>query len=165
MLGGIALWLALLVPTIASSPSPGAMPSRLAVPPFIAQPIGMEYEVLPTSGQLAALQTSLMHALNSMPHFRAVRIAQSCSPAVLGSCDRSRAAAMRAGAAVVVQAYVTRHMSIVWDVDFVILDSRTGRSSGPWINEIKGDYDAVLFGMPGLAAGIVKRAASIETRS
>jgi hypothetical protein len=161
MLTAIALSLELLGPTVAFSPAAATAPLRLAVPPFVAQPIGMEYEVLPTSGQLAALQTSFVHALNSMSHFRAVRIAQPCSPDSLGSCDRSRAAATHAGAAVVVQGYVTRHMSMMWDVDFVVIDGRTGRSSGPWINEIKGDYDAVLFGMPALAASIAKRAASI----
>lgn len=165
MLRGIALSLALLVPMIASSPSARATPLRLAIPPFIAQPIGMEYEVLPTSGQLATLQSSFVHAFNSMPHFRAVRIAQTCDPAVLGSCDHSRTAAANAGAAVVVQAYVTRHMAVFWDVDFLVMDARTGRTSGPWDNEIKGDFDAVLFGMPALAAGIAKHVLSMETRS
>ncbi len=165
MLSGIALSLALLVPTISSSPSAGATPLRLAIPPFIAQPIGMEYEVLPTSGQLATLQSSFVHAFNSMPHFRAVRISQTCNPVVLGSCDHSRAAAAKAGAAVVVQAYVTRHMAVFWDVDFLVMDARTGRTFGPWDNEIKGDFDAVLFGMPGLAAGVAKNVLSMENRS
>jgi hypothetical protein len=165
MLIAIALSLQLLVPTVALSPGAPAAPLYLAIPPFIAQPIGMEYEVLPTSEQLAALQTSFVHALNSTEGLRAIRIAQPCSPDSLGSCDRSRAAATRAGAAVVVQGYVTRHMSIFWDVDFVVIDGRTGRSSGPWVNEIKGDYDAVLFGMPALAASIAKRAISIEKGS
>jgi hypothetical protein len=165
MLTAIALSLGLLVPTVAVLPRAPTAPLHLAIPPFVAQPIGMEYEVLPTSGELVALQTSFVHALNSTPHFRAVRIAQPCSPDTLGSCGRSRAAAIHAGASVVVQGYVTRHMSIFWDVDFVIIDGRTGRSYGPWVNEIKGDYDAVLFGMPALAASIAKRAASIETRS
>jgi hypothetical protein len=164
MLTAIALSLQLLVPTVALAPGTPTAPLHLAIPPFVAQPIGMEYEVLPTPAQLAALQSSFVHAFNSMSHFRAVRIAQACSPDTLGSCDRSRAAAIRADAAVVVQGYVTRHMSIFWDVDFVVIDGRTGRSSGPWVNEIKGDYEAVLFGMPALAAGIAKRAVSIETR-
>ena len=138
---------------------------RLAISPFIAQPIGMEYEVLPTSGQLATLQSSFVHAFNSMPHFRAVRISQTCNPVVLGSCDHSRAAAAKAGAAVVVQAYVTRHMAVFWDVDFLVMDARTGRTFGPWDNEIKGDFDAVLFGMPGLAAGVAKNVLSRENRS
>ncbi|MGB8908994.1 MAG: hypothetical protein WCC84_09625 [Candidatus Cybelea sp.] len=165
MLTAIALSLELIGSTVGLSPPAATAPLRLAVPPFIAQPIGMEDEVLPTSGQLAALQTSFVHALNSMSNFRAVRIAQPCSPDSVGTCDRSRSVAIHAGAAVVVQAYITRHMAIWWDVDFAVIDCRTGRSSGPWVNEIKGDFDAVMFGMPTLAASIAKRAVSIETRS
>jgi hypothetical protein len=160
----IALLLGLLVPTARSAASPSTDPLRLAIPPFIAQPIGMEDEVLPTSAQLNALQASFVEALNSTPHFRAATIAQTCSPDSSDGCSRSRAAATRAGAAVVIQGYVTRHMAIWWDVDFVVIDARSGRSSGPWDNEIKGDFDAVMFGMPGLAAGAAKHAVSIETK-
>ena len=165
MLTAIALSLGLLVPTVAFSPSAAPAPLRLAIPPFVVQPIGMEYEVLPTSGQLATLRASFAHAFNSMPHFRAVKIGQTCRPEVFKSCDRSRTAAIDAGAAVVVQSYVTRHMAVFWDVNFIVMDARTGRTSGPWDNEIKGDFDAVLFGMPALAADVAKHVLSMETRS
>jgi hypothetical protein len=165
MLTVVAFLLELLVPTVAYSPAASTAPLHLAIPPFVAQPIGMNDEVLPTGAQLAALQASFARALNSTSRFRATTIAQICSLESSDGCSRSRAAASRAGAAVIIQGYVTRHMAIWWDVDFVFVDARTGRSSGPWDNEIKGDFDAVLYGMPGLAADAAKRAVSIETRA
>lgn len=165
MLSVIAILLQLLVPTVGSSPAARGVTLHLAIPPFIAQPIGMNDEVLPTTGQLAALQASFVHAINSTSHFRGATIAQTCNPESSDGCNQSRAAARHAGAAVVIQGYVTRHMAIFWNVDFLIVDARTGRSSGPWDNEIKGDFDAVMFGMPGLAADAAKHAVSMEAKS
>jgi hypothetical protein len=134
----------------------------VAVPPFIIEPLGMQDEVLPTTAEMTSIQGSFLQALQSVPQVRPVRVEQRCNLESSFACAAARKAATRAGAQFVVQGYVTRHFALWWDVNFEILDVRTGRASGLWENEIKGDIESVINGMPGMAQAVLDHAHALQ---
>jgi hypothetical protein len=146
------------------SPAIALAATLVAVPPFIIEPLGMPDEVLPTSAEIVDIENSFVRALEATPRYRLVRIEQRCNLESASACAASREAAGRAGARFVVQGYVTRHMSVWWDVDFQVLDVRTGRTSGLWENEIKGDIDSVIHGMPGMTTSVVGHVNALEAK-
>jgi beta-lactamase regulating signal transducer with metallopeptidase domain len=153
----LALALLILAPAVAF-----AAATQVAIPPFIVEPLGMQEEVLPTSAQLADLRASLISSLGADSQVHSVRIGPRCDLESPSGCSAARTAAIRSDAPYIVQGYVTRHAAILWDVDFQIIDARTGRSSGLWATETLGDMDAVIHGMPQIAATVLRHINAIK---
>ena len=132
----------------------GAAPAahmRVAVFPFAAHPLGMNDEVLATPVQLRDLQRSFVSALQRRG-IEAVPVNARCYE----GDDACYAQATRAvDARFAVSAEVTRYMALLWNVDIAV----HGRAASERVmhNEYKGDYEALLRTMPGVAADVQRR--------
>jgi hypothetical protein len=120
----------------------------IAVFPFVPQAIGVNDEVLPSSSQLATLRTEFGSALQGRGE-RVVFPVVTCRDV---ACARAAAAKSGAGAAVIVG--VTRYMALLWNLDVETVNVQTGVGTGPWNNEYKGDFNALEYAMPQIAASV-----------
>jgi hypothetical protein len=127
-------------------------PTRVAVMPFGALPVGMNDELLAQPAELKTLRGALVSALDANRAFRAVPIGPACDLDPDHTC--ALGAARRAGAPILLTSGVTRYMGLLWSVTFEAIDTRNGRDLGPWSDEYKGDFESLVHAMPEMAARI-----------